>query len=511
MKTGLRKKMVSNTIANYIKLILNFIIAIFLTRLLFMGLSREEYGMWALLWTIFGYSVLLDFGFGTAVQKATSETVVTKKWDEYNRLISTVFLNYLFLAIIISTLTILFSNYIQLIFKFNSSDPGQILYYKKVFLIFGIGTSLGFPFGFTMEMLLGLHEIKIRNIIQICTRFLNFVVLYVIVSAGYSILEMAIATISLNMVANAVQSYVCFKKIPTLKIRFQYYDFKIMKQTMQFSLFAYIIIFSNMIIFRTDQLVISVFSTVSWVAIYQISSRLSETFKQFSTQFLDNLRPVAAALFISNQESKLASILVESNRLLGFIASLLIIPLLVYIKPILSIWLELTNPAGSLSAIILLISMYIYVFFRSSSVHILLMTENHKKLTRVAIFECIANLLISIFLIRYIGIVGVALGTLIPNVFAAIFFNIPAGCKFASISLSEFFKQTVFRTLWIGLVTTALVIGLKFIYYPQTLFHLLISFVIAGIFYLVIYFNFGLYGWERKQFKAFLKQKVGKK
>jgi len=78
MQNGLRKTMIANTIANYVKLILGFIIAVFLTRLLFMGLTREEYGMWALLLTIFGYSVLLDFGFGTAVQKATSETVVNK-------------------------------------------------------------------------------------------------------------------------------------------------------------------------------------------------------------------------------------------------------------------------------------------------------------------------------------------------------------------------------------------------------------------------------------------------
>ena len=34
-----------------------------LVRIMFLGISNEEYGFWALLWTIFGYSLLLDFGY----------------------------------------------------------------------------------------------------------------------------------------------------------------------------------------------------------------------------------------------------------------------------------------------------------------------------------------------------------------------------------------------------------------------------------------------------------------
>jgi len=65
--SGLRRTMIVNTISNYGKLVTMMIVTIFLTRTLFLGLSREEYGLWALLWSIFGYSLLLDFGFGAAI------------------------------------------------------------------------------------------------------------------------------------------------------------------------------------------------------------------------------------------------------------------------------------------------------------------------------------------------------------------------------------------------------------------------------------------------------------
>ncbi|HCX60250.1 MAG TPA: hypothetical protein DG355_06255, partial [Candidatus Cloacimonas sp.] len=59
-------------------------------------------------------------------------------------------------------------------------------------------------------------------------------------------------------------------------------------------------------------------------------------------------------------------VLLQSNRLMGLIASMLLIPLLVYVKPILNIWLDLDHSAGIIVAIILLLSMYILLFFRSS-------------------------------------------------------------------------------------------------------------------------------------------------
>ena len=99
MSLNINDILIKSTVSNYILLIVKIISSLFLIRIIFLGISNEEYGFWALLWSIFGYSVLLDFGFGTAVQKATSETLETKKWEEFNKLVSTVFflLHYAFL------------------------------------------------------------------------------------------------------------------------------------------------------------------------------------------------------------------------------------------------------------------------------------------------------------------------------------------------------------------------------------------------------------------------------
>ncbi|MCD8479740.1 MAG: hypothetical protein LRZ88_05630 [Candidatus Cloacimonetes bacterium] len=241
---------------------------------------------------------------------------------------------------------------------------------------------------------------------------------------------------------------------------------------MGFSLYAYLITFTNLIILKTDQLVISIFGSVAMVAVYQISIRLTDTYQKFSAQFLDNLGPVSATLFAAGNKSKMTEIMLQSNRLMGIISSLLLVPLLVYVKPLLNIWLNLDHTAGMIVAIILLISMYILLFFRSSSVYVLLMANEHKILAKIAVLEAIANLALSIILIKTlpnllsaysipdIAIVGVALGTFIPNVILAFSFNVPKACRFAGITIRDYLREVVWRTLLITAFSLGFAIAL---------------------------------------------------
>ena len=232
------------------------------------------------------------------------------------------------------------------------------------------------------------------------------------------------------------------------------------------------------------------------------------TFKTFSSQFLDNLAPVAATLFASDKADKLSKIMIESNRLMGVISTLMFVPLVVFVKPMLKIWLELDDPDGLTVALLLMISMYLIVFFRSTSVKILLMGNQYKKLSFIAIAECIMNLGLSIFLIKYYGIIGVALGTLIPNAILTIAFNIPIGLKFSKISFIEYMKQSVIHSLWIGALTFLFALMLKNFFYPESFAALLLMFALTGLFFIILYYRFGTYGWERDQLKAFMRNKL---
>lgn len=507
-RTGLRKTMILNTVSNYGNLIMKLAVTLVLTRVLFLGLTRQEYGFWALLWTIFGYSLLLDFGFGVSVQKYTSEVMVSKDWDKYNRLVSTVFFNYCGMSLLIIVGTLGLAPFLNNLFSFEAGSA--IHDYQKVFLGFGIGTAFVFPFGFFTEILRGMQKITLRNMVSLGFTLVSFVLMIVMVKMGYSLMGMTIVTITCNLATNLVMGYLCFRNIPQLRISLKYYSRKLLKDVMGFSLFAYIIMFSNLIIFRTDQLVISVLGSISLVGIYQIASRLADTYRQFSTQFHDNLGPVASMLFTSGDKDKLKEILLQSNRLVGFIATFMFIPLVVYIKPILEIWLKLKDPDGVACAIILMISMYVLVVLRTTTVQVLLMCNKYRSLTWVAIIECVSNLVLSIILMRRIGITGVAWGTLIPNVVLAFAYNIPAACRFAGIPVMDYLKKSLAATLGTGIITLGVAVGLYLLRYPGNLLWLGLYGSVVCLVFLGLFYRMGLYKWERVQFQTFLSTKLRK-
>ncbi len=494
---SLKLTMFWNTLSNYWSLAINMVMMVVLVRIQFTGIPREDYGFWGLLWSVFGYSLLLDFGFGTSIQKYTSEVSVTNNWSKYNKLVSTVFFNYCVLAVLIIAATVVLSNYVGQIFKF---EPGSdIRRYRAIFLMFGIGTAFVFPTGFFAEILRGIQLIRLRNRISIGFAILNFLGLVVAIKMGYSLMVMTVVSVFTHLASNLVMAFFCFRKMENFSIKLSDYRFGLMKEVMSFSLFAYLIMFSNIIIFQTDQIVISVFASVELVAFYQIASRLAGTFMRFSTQFNDNLGPVASVFHTSGRTDELASMQLYTSRIIGMLATLMLVPLIAYIGPLLKVWLELTEPASRMCAVILLLSTYFLVFFRSGSVQILLMCGREKELTIVAVIECVANLVVSIILVKKLGIVGVALGTLIPNIVLGCVYNIPVACRFAKVSMWEFFSFSVFRTVITGIISAAFANWLSYLYYPNNLLTLFIFCCAACSLYLVVFYIIGISAQERKR------------
>ena len=491
---------IKSTLSNYVLLILKIVFSLALVRIMFLGISNEEYGFWALLWTIFGYSLLLDFGFGTAIQKATSEASATKKWDDYNNIISTIFFSYVLLSSVILISTVVIAQNLEQIFVFKNYD---IEYYKTVFYIFGVGTSLVFPFGFFREVLRGLQKISIRNNIDIVFLVLNFILLSGSVYLKLSLIHMAIFAIIIQFFTNIVMGYYVYQNIPNLKISVALFKKQKVRELIGFSFFAYIVMFSNVIIFRTDQLIISMFSTVALVGFYQVVSRISEIFRQLSTQVHDILGPISASLFVTNDHDKLGNILFTTNRVVGFIATMILIPSILFIDELLFFWLKIDNKMVINTAIVLLFSMYILVFLRSSSVQVLLMCDKHKQLTYIAIIESIFNLALSIYLVKNYSILGVAIGTLIPNLFLAIVYNIPVACKFSKVDIFYYIKNIIFKTIGIGLFVFFTMDYLLLDNQIESIFELFYYGFLSMILFVIVYFLLGLSKIEQKQILSF--------
>src|ERR1041385_2801417 len=90
-----------NSLSNYTFLIIRMGLGLVLFRLIFQKLPAEDFGFWSVLWSMLGYGILLDFGFGFTAQKRVAELCVKRDWECLSRVLSTIFYTYVGVALVI--------------------------------------------------------------------------------------------------------------------------------------------------------------------------------------------------------------------------------------------------------------------------------------------------------------------------------------------------------------------------------------------------------------------------
>ena len=90
-----------NTTTNYLVMLIRFFQGLLVTRWLIGYLGDSGYGLWMLLWSFFGYAILVDFGVGIAGQKYTSHELFKRDIRHYNSIISMIFTFHALMALLI--------------------------------------------------------------------------------------------------------------------------------------------------------------------------------------------------------------------------------------------------------------------------------------------------------------------------------------------------------------------------------------------------------------------------
>jgi O-antigen/teichoic acid export membrane protein len=243
------KNLWRNSISNYVTMGLKIVFGLLMFRMLFQNLSKEEFGFWSLLWSVFGYGILLDFGFGFTAEKRVAELSVHQEWEKLSRVLSTIFYTYVMLGTVIVLGVLCFSD--SLVQAFHISGQNHASFHSML-IIFFIGMGITFPLGIFPEILIGQQRIALVNVIFGTSIVTNYLGLLAAVHYHWGVPVMLMVGLACSVGPAAACAIFALSKIPQVKIRPQYFSVSMIRETTQFSLFAYEITFSKMIICIID-------------------------------------------------------------------------------------------------------------------------------------------------------------------------------------------------------------------------------------------------------------------
>ena len=479
------KEIMSGTATNYALLVARLVCSIFMTRILFLGLGESLYGFWGFLWAIFGYSVMLDFGFGQTIQKFTAESDVTRDIHSFNKLVSTVMLVFCAFSLVIAGTSIIIAYFLEHIVTIGADSTVSMSYLKTSFAVFGVGVAIVFPTGIFPEILAGVRRFDIKNAILLVNVIANLAGFYVLIDQGYSVLAIAIFTAALNLLTNIAMIIFIIRILPGFRISPFLADFAKLKEISSFSIYSYICTVSDIFITRVDRIIIGYFLGISSLGIYQVGTRLPEMMDKLTTQFQSTLGPVAASIYKSGDFEKLRWILLRSSKISAFITGYFLVVFLLLSVQILKVWLKIEDSLAVNVTAICLVSVFTGVAFRSVQGKFLLMAGEHKRLAIIHCAYAILNVSLMLALVKAYGLIGIAVGGLISNTIISVFVEFPLSVRLGKMKIS-YYARKVFLPLLIPMLLSAAVIG-AFLHYLGNWSLLKITLVAAtaGIAYLV--------------------------
>jgi O-antigen/teichoic acid export membrane protein len=447
-----------NASTNYLRTGLRLATGLVLFRLTFEQLGTEAFGFYSLLWSLFGYTILLDFGLGFTAQKAVAEHSATRRTDELNRLIATIFWTF---ASFGGLLLLVFAVMQPWFLVWTKVSPENLSSFRTAYTVFTVAMALAFPLGIFPEMLRGLQRIDLANWLSIGSTLLNLILLGWGLIAGWALPWIVFVSVATTVAPSAAAFLLVQRRIPGLSLHPRHFRIDAIRGVLSFSLVAYLITFTNLIMSRTDQALISVTLGVGLIALYQAGYKVAEMFGLFSTQMQDALTPAAAQLNIRRDQVGLRELLVRSTRLTVLVVTPLYGLCAVYLDPLVRLLtgLKAVDAQTWWVGQILLFATFSSLVTNSCAKRILMMCGWEKKLLTLSVVDATANLALSLTLVWSLGVLGVAVGTMIPTVLVGWLWMLPLTARFAGTDLGRWLAE-VFRPLVPSLLAGGTVLGL---------------------------------------------------
>src|SRR3989338_5545665 len=164
-----------NAITNYLRVWVRMVTGLVMFRLLFENLSTEEVGYWALLWSVFGYTILMDFGLGLAAQRESAYRSTTGEWEHLSQLLSTMVWTFIGLGLLI----LIFFAIIQPYFlEWIHISPANRASFGIAYWYFFGALAVSFPLGIFPEMLAGMQRLDLANWTQIISSIVSTILVY---------------------------------------------------------------------------------------------------------------------------------------------------------------------------------------------------------------------------------------------------------------------------------------------------------------------------------------------
>lgn len=498
-----------NVSTRYLAIIAETVIGLVMLPFNLTHLGTAEYGLWVLLGSITAHFSVLDLGYGGALVKFMAQYRAHRNARALNEIASTLFFVFAGIGLIAYGAAAVVAFNLDHLFRIT---PEQAELGKWILLIIAVHISMNFPFSVYGGVMSGFQRYDANNMVAIVSSIAVALVNGAVLLAGYGLVALVAATTCVRIIAYFVYRRNAYRIFPELDIRFSLFRRERLREVTGFSVYASIIDWANKLNYQLDELIIGVFIGSSAVAVWAPAERIITGTQRLTNQLNGVLFPVIVDSDASQQQDRLQQILLQGTRLSLVMVVPIAAALVLLAHPLVYAWLGAKAPAmaGAIPVIQILAFAVAIRVGNATGTTILKGAGEHRMLAFVNLATGLANVILSVALIHRFGLVGVAVGTLIPIAVTAIFILYPAACRRVGLPLRRAVTEAVLPAVWPALVVGAALAGTRLIS-SGTLLAVVLQGLGGGVLYLALFYAVAIGRRDRAMYTAKAMELMGRR
>jgi O-antigen/teichoic acid export membrane protein len=413
-----KTQILKNVGSSWSALAINIAVGIFLSPFILHRLGDAAFGVWVLIFSITGYYGLFDLGIRSSIVRYVSKHTATNETGELAKYINTSLFTYTAIGLLAAIVTVALTASVDRLFKIPPAMQTQA---RWLMLMAGGSVALGFPLGVFGGILDGLQRFYINNWTGILSTLLRAALIVYVLRHGYELLMVAGITVGLPILTSILRGIVVFRLL-RVPIGLQYVDRESFKQIAHYSATTTVVIIAAQLRFRTDALIVGSMLSASAVTFFNIGGRPVDYAQQLVASLAQIFVPMSSQSEAVGKMDRVRKIYVAGNRACAFIILPMAAGLLILGKSVIEVWMGFKYVAASYPVMVILTLPIALFFMQGASGRVLIGMGKHRHFAAVVFMEGIANLILSIVLVRPYGIAGDAMGTAIPMLLTTLWF-----------------------------------------------------------------------------------------
>lgn len=288
-------------------------------------------------------------------------------------------------------------------------------------------------FGSTLALLAWRAELPMLALVQVASMLFEFVAMMLVIRARYPGVRYGLASFDRSLVA----------------------------RILGFSVFAMLLNVGTLLAFRADAMVIGAFLPAEEATYFDVGNKFFDPLTQLLISVGAVVMPMATRLATTGSTQELRDVFLKWSKICLSLVLMVGLYLAVLGPSFLGAWIgpEFVERSGPVLQVLML-SFFVYLPVRGVALP-LLMGLGKPSFPALALLAMgVVNLVVSLALVKPLGILGVALGTAIPNVFFALAV-LARACSTLEVPIGRWLGYVVVRPAIGALVPLALLVWMR--------------------------------------------------